>query len=142
MVAGSREAGALALAAREGAVLTYAGVYAPPAGVVLNALSLFVAAKTSAGNVPSDGVLVDVDTKPPVLTSAGGGCGVGPCWRDARLDVFVKVEDDHPGDDVVVLLDLDGYQQAFPFGPSQVPPQLLVQTPAPELSVSEVRAGR
>ena len=130
VVAGSSEAGALALTAREGAVLTYAGVYLPPAGVVLNALSLFVAAKTSAGSVPGDGVLVDVDTKAPVLTSSGvGGCGVGPCWRDARLDVFVQVEDDHPGEDVVALLDLDGYQQAFPFGPSQVPPQLLAQLP-------------
>ncbi len=130
MVAGSSEAGALELTMREGGVLTYAGVYAPPAGVVVNALSLFVAAKTSAGSVPSDGVLVDVDTKPPVLTSSGvGGCGVGPCWRDGRLDVFVEVSDDHPGDDVVVLLDLDGYQQTFPFGPSQVPPQLLAQLP-------------
>ena len=129
MVAGSSEAGALALTARDGAVLTYAGVYAPPADAVMNALSLFVAAKTSAGNVPSDGVLVDVDTRPPVLTSTGGACGVGPCWRDGRLDVFVKVEDDHPGDDVVALLDLDGYQQSFRFGPSQVPPQLLVQIP-------------
>ncbi len=30
---------------------------------------------------------------------------------------------------MVALLDLDGYQQAFPFGPSQVPPQLLAQLP-------------
>ncbi|HVI73837.1 MAG TPA: hypothetical protein VM683_02535, partial [Anaeromyxobacteraceae bacterium] len=129
LIVDGAEVGALAPTARDGAVLTYSGTYLPPAGVVATP-AVFVAARTSAGSIPSDGVFVDVDTKPPALTLVSGpGCGrFAACPRDGAIDLFVAVAEDHPGV-VEATVDLDGHQLAVPFGPAQIGTDLTVSIP-------------
>jgi outer membrane protein assembly factor BamB len=129
LVVDGAEAGTLALESRDGAVLAYAGSYVPRAGLVSNP-ALFVAARTSAGTIASDGVFVDVDTKPPVLKLVSGpGCGrFAACPRDGAIDLFVAVTEDHPGV-VEATVDLDGHALAVPFGPAQIGTDLTVSIP-------------
>ncbi|GEJ57558.1 outer membrane protein assembly factor BamB family protein [Anaeromyxobacter diazotrophicus] len=129
LVVDGAEVGPLAQSARDGAVVSYAGTYLPPAGLVATP-TLFVVARTSAGVIPSDGVFVDVDTKPPVLKrTVGPACGTrAACPRDGAIDLFVAVAEDHPGV-VEATVDLDGHQLAIPFQPAAVGTDLTVAVP-------------
>jgi len=106
IVADGKEVGALALASRSGAILQYQGTYVPSPGIS-RAVVLAVAAKTAAGTVPSDAIVVVVDTKPPLVTPVRASCA-GGCARDGALVVQVQVEEEHAGS-VEASLEVGGH---------------------------------
>ncbi|HEX9288092.1 MAG TPA: hypothetical protein VF904_01115, partial [Anaeromyxobacteraceae bacterium] len=106
VVADGKEVGALALASRSGAILQYQGTYVPPPGIS-RAVVLAVAAKTTAGTVPSDAIFVVVDTKPPLVTPVRASCA-GGCARDGALVVQVQVQEEHAGS-VEASLEVGGH---------------------------------
>jgi outer membrane protein assembly factor BamB len=117
MSANGEEVGTLSKKSQSGAEVLYEGSYLPAAGASFTAPFL-VLAKTSAGFVLSDGVVVVVDAKPPVVTLPGAGVGVGcgalpVCPRDGTLDVVVAVDEDHL-EVLEVALDLDGFTAKVP----------------------------
>jgi hypothetical protein len=121
MVANAEEVGTLAQKGESGvgADVVYEGRYVPAAGASFTA-PFVVLAKTSAGFVLSNGVLVVVDRKAPALSilGTGAGCGALPaCPRDGALDVVVAAEEDHP-ELLEVALDLDGFAAKVPLAPA------------------------
>ncbi len=113
MVVNGADGSSLTLTGRDGAILTYQGKYVPRAGAP-QAVTLWVSARTSAGSVPSDAVILVVDAKAPALFLATAGCAP-LCRRDEKMRVAVQVDDEHAVS-VDASLDLDGYATPVPLG--------------------------
>lgn len=131
LIVASDSAGTLSQTGRDGARVSYAGTYVPPADASFTG-TMFVAAETSAGLVPSDGILVAVDTKAPALAVVGSGigcrAGLAACARDDLLGLLVSAQDDHL-DAVEATLDLDGDVRRAPLAAGELPGQFVANVP-------------
>jgi hypothetical protein len=104
LVVNGVEIGPMTLQATEGADLRYAGTWVPPAESV-GSVVLAAVVTTAGGAIATDGVVLPVDTKKPVLTLPTSSCAPLPgCARDTVVALSVHVDDDH---DVTVTATLD-----------------------------------
>src|SRR3989304_7215855 len=101
----------LALAGQDGSILTYQGKYLPKAGTLQN-VKLWVWVTTPAGLVPSNAVVLVVDSKAPHLADPLVYCS-SPCTRDEQLTVNALADDDH-AISLEASLDLDGHANPGP----------------------------
>ena len=101
----------LALAGQDGSILTYQGKYLPKAGTLQN-VKLWVWVTTPAGLVPSNAVVLVVDSKAPHLADPLVYCS-SPCTRDEQLTVNALADDDH-AISLEASLDLDGHANPVP----------------------------